>query len=76
MSTKHPKRGLTLKRRQGESLVVSLEPGGPPLIEIVVQRIDRREARVRIIAPRELTILRRELHDALRAGSREAVTCD
>jgi carbon storage regulator len=58
---------LVLSRRPGESILIGRD------IEIVVLAVDGLQVRVGINAPREITVLRRELQEQVQAENRRAV---
>ena len=61
---------LVLMRRPGEEIVCTL-PDGTEIV-VVLLNLDRNRARLGIIAPREVIVDRREIHERKLAGEAPA----
>lgn len=57
---------LVLSRKPGEAILIGQD------IEVIVLSAEGSQVRVGIRAPREVAVLRRELHDQVRAENRRA----
>ena len=61
---------LVLTRRPGEGILIG------PNVEVVILELDGGHVRLGIRAPREVTVLRRELLEQVQAENRRAAACD
>ncbi|OPJ64528.1 carbon storage regulator CsrA [Clostridium chromiireducens] len=61
---------LIITRKQGESLMVGDD------IEIIVSRIDDGSVKIGIKAPKDISILRKELYEEVENENKEAINID
>lgn len=61
---------LIITRKKGESLMIGDD------IEITISKIEDGSVKIGIDAPKEVTILRKELYEAVESENKEAVNID
>lgn len=59
---------LILTRKKGQSIIINNN------IEIVISVIDGEQVKIGINAPKEVSILRKEVYDAVQQSNRDAVS--
>jgi carbon storage regulator len=61
---------LIITRKKGESLMIGED------IEIIISKIDDGSVKIGIKAPKDVSILRKELYDEVERENREAIKVD
>lgn len=61
---------LIITRKQGESLMIGDD------IEIIISRIDDGSVKIGIKAPKDISILRKELYEEVENENKEAINID
>jgi len=61
---------LIITRKKGESLMIG------PDIEIIISKIDDGSVKIGIKAPKEVTVLRKELYEEVEQENKEAMEID
>lgn len=61
---------LIITRKKGESLMIGED------IEIIISKIDDGSVKIGIKAPKDVSILRKELYDEVKEENREAIKVD